>query len=299
MGTVPRWGSIPPDEQRQVASRVAEILGVERVEVVGAGDVLLLAGEAAAAQGASLDIVGSLLEDVLHHLAIVARAEQRNEQLDLGIAWTAHELRGPLLGVRAALELLLRSDTGSDPDRAMLRRSQRELEQLAGLAEGLLRWAAGGGPLNRRDADLVTVVHEAVESCRLETGQDRVRILGPERAISRIDPMHLRGAVANVVRNALTYSPPDTEVVVTVDAGEESVTVSVSDEGPGIPPPERESIFDPLVRGANARATRGGKGLGLFIARRVVEAHDGTIWVDSGEEGAIFSIRLPAASARR
>lgn len=293
MSSVPRWESIPPDQQGQLAGRVAEILGVERLEVVGAGDALLLAGEAAVAQGASLDIVGSLLEDVLHHLATVARAEQRNEQLDLGLAWTAHELRGPLLGVNAALEFLLRSDTGSDPARAMLRRSQHEVEQLAGLAEGLLRWAAGGGPLNRREADLVTVVHEAVESCRLETGQDRVRILGTERAIVRIDPVHVRGAVANIVRNAVTYSPPDTEVVVRVEAGEGSVTVSVNDEGPGIPPTERESIFQPFVRGGGSGHDRTGNGLGLFIARRVVEAHGGRISLGSRGKGATFRIELP------
>jgi signal transduction histidine kinase len=82
-------------------------------------------------------------------------------------------------------------------------------------------------------------------------------------------------------------------VTVRVEQEEGSVRVSVSDQGPGVPLAERDIIFDPFVRGgAGSRAT-GGSGLGLFITRRVVEAHGGHVWVDPDAEGATFHLSLP------
>jgi signal transduction histidine kinase len=69
--------------------------------------------------------------------------------------------------------------------------------------------------------------------------------------------------------------------------------VSVGDQGPGVPLAERGAIFDPFVRGGAASRAGNGSGLGLFITRRVVEAHGGRIWVDSDEEGATFHMLLP------
>jgi signal transduction histidine kinase len=69
--------------------------------------------------------------------------------------------------------------------------------------------------------------------------------------------------------------------------------IEVRDRGPGIPPGERHSIFDPFMRGAASHLARSGNGLGLFIARRVLEAHGGSVWLTSGRSGATFTLELP------
>ena len=82
-------------------------------------------------------------------------------------------------------------------------------------------------------------------------------------------------AIANVVRNALAYAPNGSSVTIDVDADDERARVRVRDRGPGVPAAERHLIFDPFARGRLTDETRGGKGLGLFIAKRIVEAHGG------------------------
>ena len=104
--------------------------------------------------------------------------------------------------------------------------------------------------------------------------------------------------MANVVRNALGYSPPTTPVTVCVETDGDVARVLVRDRGPGIPAAERHLIFDPFARGGAADGGRGGKGLGLFIARRVVEAHGGVIGLRPVRPGAEFCIELPLADGR-
>jgi len=298
LGVLPRWNGLLPVEREAAACHFGEVLGARDVVAVHAGEALLLAANATPELQTSFDVIGSLLKDVLQHLAVIALAERRNEQLDLGIAWTAHELRAPVLGVKAVLELILQKQSSNEVGAAMLRRSLRELEMLAGTTEGLLGWAVGARPLRRSYMDIVTLVDEVAESCQLESDEGRILVIAPERAVAYVDPVHLRAAVANVVRNALACSPSDRKVEVTVEERGDGVTISVSDHGSGIGEAERASIFDPFVQGAAGLARTGGNGLGLFIARRVIEAHGGDIWMDSDPRGTTFRLQVPTGTAR-
>lgn len=243
------------------------------------------------------------IEAIIPHVALAIgdalgreHVRFREDQLDLGIAMTAHELRGPLLGVRAALESVLFVDSVPEVSEAMIIHSVRELEYMSGLTQELLRWAAGDGLLRPRPTDLTQVLQEAADSCRMELSSDRVSVQGPHPTIVPVDPAPFRGAMTNLIRNALVYSPPASPVEVTVRRARRSVSVCVQDYGPGVAPEERDSIFHPFVRGAQARSHRTGRGLGLFIARRIIEAHEGRLWVDvgaSGEGGAAFRVELP------
>src|SRR6266511_4091726 len=132
----------------------------------------------------------------------------------------------------------------------------------------------------------------------MERGERRVAVTISTRATVMADGKHIRAAVSNLIRNALQYSPWDRPVIVHVEPGVGSVTLRVKDDGPGIPLAEREVIFDPLARGEAGRASRGGTGLGLFIARRVAEAHGGRIWIESTGPGATFHLELPSASGK-
>jgi two-component system, OmpR family, sensor kinase len=199
-----------------------------------------------------------------------------------------------LLGVKAALELLLMRQTSDPAEDAVLRTSLSELDQLTSSADAILAWVVGEHPLPRGEADLVRVVEEAADSCRLEFGQDRsIVIAAPEGVIAPVEATHLRMVVSNLLRNALIYSFRGTKVEVVVQDAGDHVELSVRDEGPEIPAKDRRLIFDPFARGSNSRSNRMGTGLGLFIARRVVEAHGGRIWVESDPGWTSFHVRFP------
>ena len=294
METLPWLGRLTVKDRIRLSEVFAEIVGGGTPTLLQVGDALLVAAGMSLSLKRSLGVIGPLLEDVFAHLATVTWAERRNEHLDLGLAATAHEVRGPLVGARAAIEHLI--VTAPDPGgRELLRRSNQELSYLSELVDSLLRWSIGTGGLRRRRTDLGRLAKEAAQSCMMERGERRVTVTTSTRATVMADGKHIRAAVSNLIRNALQYSPADRPVSVVVRRGSESIMLSVSDEGPGIPPEESDVIFDPLARGEAGRASRAGTGLGLFIARRVAEAHSGRIWVDSNGPGATFHLELPAA----
>ena len=123
-------------------------------------------------------------------------------------------------------------------------------------------------------------------SSSLGVAPDRVLLEAPDQLFVRADPQQLRSAIANVVRNALMYSPADSKVRVRVESENRSARVVVRDRGAGIPPEERETVFDPFSRGRAGGYSRSGSGLGLFIARRVLEAHGGSISLRPSKAGS-------------
>lgn len=290
---------LPPARAVEGVTRVLEpLLGAEPV-VVRAGDARLVAAGGVGHAGRSLlETVGRLLADALRTIGVVTEARAKSDGLDLGIAWTAHELRGPLIGAVAAINHLV-SMNGSGPSTQLLRRTRDELESLAGLVDPLLRWASGSKRLRKRETDLMRVVGEAITSCELSIDHQRVVLDGPEALKIRADPKQLRTAVANLVRNALASSPRDAAVMVEVGRSQEVAWVCVRDRGPGVPPGERELIFEPFGRGHAGARARGGAGLGLFIARRVVEAHGGTLGLLPTRKGAAFRLEVPVTRRRR
>jgi signal transduction histidine kinase len=286
-----------PGGSRQVASRLRGLLCTGHPIVVEAGQALLVVGDADLGESqVFLETVGRFLADALEHIGEVSWAHARSDSLDLGIAWTAHELRGPLMGAKAALDHVVAGDGTARTD--LLDRTRDELGQLLDLVDPLLRWSAGGGALRPRVIDLVPVVGGGVDSCTPIGGRSRVRIHGPDRLLVRADPVQLRGAVSNLVRNALAYSGERSPVLVTIAESDGCVSICVEDQGPGVPASERELIFDPFARGHVGARTRAGKGLGLFISRRIVEAHGGTLRLLPGAQGAVFCIELPTPVER-
>jgi signal transduction histidine kinase len=210
-------------------------------------------------------------------------------ELDIGLAWVAHELRGPLLATRFCLENTAdRVDPG--PARSILRAAD-ELRRLASGLESLLDLAVGDGPIRRRPVDLAVLVHEAADCCLAEVGDGRVVIEETHPLAVVADPLHLRSAIENLIRNALRYSTPGTTVLVIVERRDEQAVVEVRDEGDGIRPEDRERVFEPLTRGPS---DVGGTGMGLFVARRVAERHGGTIRYHEPRDGlSAFELRLP------
>lgn len=288
--TLDSWERLEAGRREDVERRFARAVGTDRVAVADAVEALVLVDGADPGLRASLDVVGPLLREVLEVIDVAASVQRRDDRLDVGIAWTAHELRGPLLGVRAAIDLQISRAQGEDA--AMLRRSLAELDQVLGSTEEILGWAVGSRRMQRRNVNVVRLVREAIASCRMDPGGDRIVLAAPRSVVAPVDSIPVRAAVANLVRNALAHSASDQPVTVTVSAGDDQLEVSVADRGSGVGEGEREAIFEAFVRGAREDGGRRG-GLGLFIVRRVAEAHSGRVWVESSGAGATFRLTLP------
>ena len=115
-----------------------------------------------------------------------------------------------------------------------------------------------------------------------------------------VDRQRIAQVVANLVGNAAKYSPPSAAITLSAQAEQPFIKISVHDEGPGINPDERESIFEPFQRGESANRTTKGAGLGLAICKHLVEAHGGTIWIEDHDgTGTTMAFTLPIAIAKR
>jgi signal transduction histidine kinase len=298
MGSFPPWESLPVEERDRLRSQFTSAAGVRSASSLIVGDLVVFIGEQSSLVDDFIAAKAPLLADVLDRLATVAWAERRNDQLDRSLALTAHELRAPVLVAQAAIDQYLRSASPAGTPNGngfdLLRRTSLELRELSGDVRALLEWGVGHRSVQRRSVDVVKIVREAVIRGTHPADRPRISIAAPPKLLVRGDRRRLRLAVANLVRNAVAYSPPATPVDVVVEDGQQFAYVHVQDQGPGVPEEERPWIFDPYARG-RAGAARSGNGLGLFLARRLVEGHEGRIWVDSNGRGAKFTIELPRA----
>jgi len=273
------------------AERSMAPLGRAEITWLHAEGVVIAIATGARTASDVLQPVGRILPRVVEHLEVVERARQRSRRLDTALAWTAHEFRTPLLSAAASVEALGARQSASNA-RGVITQSSEELLELSQLVDSLLHWSAGRANIRRRRLDVVELVAATVES-EPEPNRQRVVVLSPPSVIVRADRIQLQSALSNLLRNALAYSDPDSMVRIVVHNGDEYAHISVLDEGPGLPDEELGTIFDPFVRGKIGARSRKGRGLGLFVAERVIHAHGGAIWAESGALGGRFHIRLP------
>lgn len=287
----------PSETGDALAAAFSRALGGTPTCIVGAGLAVLVVARVSESVRPELEGVGLLLRDVIPGLQMVDLARKRNDALDTGLAWTAHEVRNSLDGIRLAVDVARSHEDPGTEARRLLRQAGLELDRLSADVDSVLRWAIGERSIRRRHIDLMPLVREVGAVCSGMNGRPLV-VEGPSVLVISADRANLRTAIGNLVRNALQYADHDRPVVVRVVPLKESVLVKVSDRGPTIPRSERETIFDPFVRGHSASA-RLGKGLGLFIARRVAEAHSGALWSERDPAGATFVLRLPVTGGSR
>ena len=222
----------------------------------------------------------------------VATGARWNVDLGMNLVWAAHELETPLMTVRMAMEQAMQ--TGHSGDwRRLLERGVRELELLSEVADSLLRSQAGGSQVERHHVDLGRLVPEMLATIADDEDGRRVRSVAAEPVWASVDPVQFRIAVMNLVRNALRHARQGS-ITVRVLREDDDAVVTVADEGRGVPEAVRDRIFEPFVTGhAETAEPRGGNGLGLFICKRIVERHDGTVTMEDQGGGSIFVVRLP------
>jgi signal transduction histidine kinase len=217
------------------------------------------------------------------------------------VAWASHDLRTPLANMQAMLEAL--EDGLATPDRYLpaLREQTRTLGQLVDDLFELARIDAGALTLELRDAPLAALVQSCLRGLEAEARARRVTLAAEMEGSNptvRCAPDKVERVLANLVTNALRHTPSDGAVAVVVEPLEREVRVSVEDTGEGLPADSIRRVFDRFWRGDPARArTTGGGGLGLAIARGLVEAQGGRIWAENRPEGgARVSFTLPRAA---
>ncbi|HEV7134570.1 MAG TPA: GAF domain-containing protein [Gaiellaceae bacterium] len=225
------------------------------------------------------------------------------------VSTVSHELRTPLTSIYGFAETLLRRDVifGDEERLTFLGYIASESQRLTAIVDALLNVArldTGDLQVNLAPTDVGDVAGHAVQAVResAAAGGHRFVVDLPEEPVAAsADPDKLRQVFSILLDNALKYSPSGGTVTVGASRKGDTVLVSVADEGIGIPQADQEQIFRKFYRGAGvvSRVGAGGTGLGLFIARGLVAAMGGRIWVESHEgEGSTFAFELPLASSR-
>ena len=231
---------------------------------------------------------------------LVGRVRALDESRRELIANVSHELKTPLSIILGLCTRVLDSHmaNGATPDVERIRTNAyvllRQVDELLQLA----RLESGRAVIEAVDVDVASVVDEVADGLRSVTeprGQ-RLVVDAPRPLPARVDEDKLLSIVSNLLSNAVKFTPPAGLVRCTLASTGGGVHLEVADSGPGIPPAEREAVFERFHQvGGNGSARRAGTGLGLAIVRELVELHGGTIAVhDSPEGGASFVVDLPS-----
>jgi len=217
---------------------------------------------------------------------------------DEDIVQIMHDIRNPLSTISLESQLLdtrLYRDDARDTSRAVERISLN-VTFIDRMIQDLIDLCAIGADrleLRRVPTELGCLVEQVID--RAVATRDRGRVFcDPHPAITlEVDDLRIERVIANLVQNALKYAPASSGVILRIDATDRMVRVSVTDAGPGIDVAEHAAIFDKYHRAPNA-SSREGSGLGLFVSKRIIEAHGGRIGVESVRgEGSCFFFELP------
>lgn len=217
------------------------------------------------------------------------------------VSTVSHELRTPLTSIKAYTATLRRRDVEFDENtrQEFLQVVEEETDRLTRLVSDILdvsRIESGRLELKRRDFDLSKLVHITINKLRSQATNHNIELLSPE-SIGPVyaDPDKIEQVFVNLVENAVKYSPSGGDIAVTLKARQRTVECFISDSGVGIPAEHLPHIFEKFHRVDN-RATREiyGTGLGLYVSKSIVEAHGGTIIVESElGKGSTFRFTLP------
>lgn len=252
-----------------------------------------------AARGTEVGDLGRAFNTMLDRLEDSFEEQRRIEtRLRQFASDASHELRTPVQTIRGYAELY-RFGALAEPgqlDDAM-RRTEQESVRMAALVDDLLTLARfdNARPLQQLPVNLASLARDAVSDARAVQPTRSITAVAPNDVDVIGDEHSLRQIISNVVGNALTHTPLDAAIRISIEVDENEAVVVVSDDGPGMPVEVAEHAFERFVRADASRNRKaGGSGLGLAIVQAAVEAHDGTVTLQSVVgEGTTITIRVP------
>ncbi|HEV7708943.1 MAG TPA: HAMP domain-containing sensor histidine kinase [Asanoa sp.] len=243
--------------------------------------------------------VGAALNRMLTHVSDALAARHASEtRVRQFVADASHELRTPLAAIRGYAELTRRNREPVPADVLhAIRRVESESARMTTLVEDLLLLARldAGRPLAAGAVDLTAMVVDAVGDAHVAGPDHHWRLDLPTEAVAVDgDALRLHQVLANLLANARTHTPPGSTVVTSLTTDADSALLTVADDGPGIPAEQQREVFERFARGDSSRSRAAGStGLGLAIVAAVVDAHRGTVTVDSEPGRTVFTVRLP------
>ncbi len=234
--------------------------------------------------------------------ATFAKQQELEQARRYLVAAVSHDLRTPLASMRAMVESI--NDGGvTDPEttRRYLRTLQTEVEYLSRLIDDLFEMAqidSGLISMHIERASLQDLISDTIETLSSEAKKRRLTLQGSvDEALPPVlmDAKRIQRVLYNLLQNAMRHTPADGTIYIRAEATGDEVRVAVADTGEGIPAEELPKLFERFHRGDKARSrTGGGSGLGLSIAKGIVEGHGGRIWAESAPgRGAVFTFTLP------
>jgi len=236
------------------------------------------------------DELGALTDAFNRMVGNISEMVRARDQLLLDVS---HELRSPLTRMKLALALCENSE-----HTARLSANVNEMEVLVTELLEIERLRQGRG-LQLQEHDLMEIVRDAVSTFRDVAPGVRLAA-APERLLLSVDADKVRTVLGNLLENASKYAMPDSSAArVFVDLSARAILLRITDDGPGIPEPDLQSLFEPFYRVDRSRSKRtGGWGLGLSLCKRIMAAHGGSIEVQNNpERGATFTLSFPCKSS--
>ncbi|MCL5256927.1 MAG: GAF domain-containing protein [Chloroflexi bacterium] len=234
----------------------------------------------------------------------VSRLKEIDQLKDDFISIASHELKNPLTAIKGHLQLVEKSSRDIQQERRSdsrhIRIVSEQADRMARLINDLLdasRIQAGRLALDVRRMNLTETIFKVVEEAQATSSSHEILFIREGSPIvGEWDADRLTQVMHNLISNAIKYSPQGGKIEITVSKSQAEAVVSVKDSGPGIPPEQRELIFDRFYRVQAQHGATAGMGLGLFICREIVTHHGGRIWVESEEgQGSTFVFTLPGA----
>jgi len=245
------------------------------------------------------------ISDRVQALEALREADRRKDEF---LAMLAHELRNPLAPIRNGVQLLRLGDGVADLRNQTVDMIDRQTMQLVRLVDDLLdvsRITSGKMALQKAAVELSTVIAAAIETCRpaIEGARHALTVdLPQESLLVHADFVRLAQVVSNLLNNAARYTSEGGRLQLAVRREGRDAVISLADNGIGIAPEVLPRVFEMFMQGGrDPRGAQGGLGIGLALARRLVELHGGTIEAKSDgiDRGAQFTVRLPVLAAQR